>query len=156
MMKLSRITDYGIVLMSNLASDSGETTRNAREIAAEAQLPTPVVSKILKTLARAGLLESQRGVKGGYSLARTPETITVPEMIEALEGPIGLTECSVHPGQCRQETSCHVRDPWQRINETVRRALAEVTLADLAKPSSRGATVPLRSLGVETRNIVEQ
>ena len=99
MIRLSRLTDYGIVLMAHLASREAGTTHNAREVAAEAGLPLPVVSKILKALARDGLLESQRGSKGGYSLSRAPEEITVPEMISALEGPIGLTECTQHPGE---------------------------------------------------------
>ncbi len=152
MMKLSRITDYGIVLMAHLAQapEAGDGTRNAREIAEETQLPTPVVSKVLKMLAREGLLESQRGAKGGYALARRPEDITVPDMIAALEGPIGLTECTVHPGACAQEASCHVRGPWQQINDVVREALAGVTLADLAQPRTVGRAVPLSTLGVES------
>ncbi len=140
MLKLSRITDYGIVLMAQLARAPRDETRNAREVAALAGLPTPVASKVLKMLARDGLLVSHRGARGGYSLARSPEDITVPEMIAALEGPIGLTECSLHPGACPQEASCHVRDPWQQINEVVRRALSRVTLADLALGA--GARIP--------------
>jgi FeS assembly SUF system regulator len=148
MMKLSRITDYGIVLMAHLAQTEGLGTRNAREVAAETQLPTPVVSKVLKMLARGGLLVSHRGAKGGYTLARRAEQISVPEMIAALEGPIGLTECTVHPGQCIQEASCHVREPWQRINRVVREALARISLADLA-PSGPGSIVPLSELRVD-------
>jgi FeS assembly SUF system regulator len=132
--RLSRLSDYGIVLMAHLAGFADELPHNAREVASRAGLPLPVVSKLLKALAREGLLESHRGAKGGYTLARRPETITAEEMITALEGPIGLTECSVHPGACTQEASCHVREPWQRINDVVRHALTEVTLADLAQP----------------------
>ncbi|MDH3285884.1 MAG: SUF system Fe-S cluster assembly regulator [Acidobacteriota bacterium] len=135
MIKLSRVTDYGIVLLAHLATHedpSTQSTLNAREVAEETRLPAPMVSKILKSLARHGLLVSQRGAKGGYSLARSPERITVPEMIAALEGPIGLTQCTVHPGVCAQELSCHVREPWQRINQVVRDALSRVTLADLS------------------------
>ena len=134
MIRLSRLSDYGIVLMSHLAGLGNGEPHNAREIAAEAGLPQPVVSKLLKALAREGLLESHRGAKGGYSLARSPEEISAAEMIAALEGPIGLTECTVHPGECAQEASCHVREPWQRINDVVRGALSEVSLADLAQP----------------------
>ena len=100
MIRLSRITDYGIVLMVQLARDTGGEARNSRHLAAEAGLPAPVVSKVLKSLARAGLLESQRGSKGGYALARVAADISVPEMITALEGPISLTECTLHPGAC--------------------------------------------------------
>jgi FeS assembly SUF system regulator len=151
MMRLSRLSDYGIVLMALLAgragAEDGTTPSNAREVAAEAHLPLPVVSKVLKSLARRGLLVSHRGSKGGYSLARPAEQITAAEMIAALEGPIGLTECSAHPGHCVQEASCHVREPWQRINARLRRALAEVTLADLVpqRPPDAG-TIPLHGL----------
>lgn len=148
MIRLSRITDYGIVLMAHLAERETGSPHNAREVAAEAQLPLPVASKILKSLARQGLLVSHRGVKGGYSLARAPEQISAAEMIAALEGPIGLTECSVHPGQCAQEPSCHVREPWQRINQVVRSALAKITLADLTGPTRLGSIVPLVSQGI--------
>jgi FeS assembly SUF system regulator len=146
--RLSRISDYGIVLMAHLAG--GATgPRNAREVAAETQLPPPVVSKILKGLAREGLLVSHRGAKGGYSLARPPSEINAAEIISALEGPIGLTECTVHPGQCVQEASCHVREPWQRINTVVREALAKVSLAHLATAPLAGQVVELSELGVD-------
>jgi FeS assembly SUF system regulator len=154
--KLSRITDYGIVLMAHLASSDAATPHNAREVAERTRLPGPVVSKILKRLARAGLLDSQRGTKGGYTLSRTPEEITVPEMIAALEGPIGLTECTVHPGACAQETSCHVREPWQHINQVVRDALAQVSLADLAGAPAPGAILPLHTLGVDLASTSER
>jgi FeS assembly SUF system regulator len=135
--RLSRISDYGIVLMASLAEQPPETHLSAREIAERTQLPLPVVSKILKALAREGLLLSQRGPRGGYSLARRPDAINVVEMITALEGPIGLTECTMHPGHCVQEASCHVRKPWQKINHVVRSALARVTLAELASLGGR-------------------
>jgi FeS assembly SUF system regulator len=141
LIRLSRLSDYGIVLMAQLAGRSGGAPSNAREVAAEAHLPLPVVSKVLKALARCGLLVSHRGAKGGYSLARPPAEITAAEMIAALEGPIGLTECVAHPGQCVQESSCHVREPWQRINSVVGRALAEVTLADLVASAPRDGDV---------------
>ena len=137
MIRLSRISDYGIVLMACLAEQPAESQLSAREIAERTQLPLPVVSKILKSLTREGLLLSQRGPHGGYSLARRPDDINVVEMITALEGPIGLTECTMHPGHCVQEASCHVRKPWQQINHVVRSALARVTLAELASLGSR-------------------
>ncbi len=155
MIRLSRTSDYGIVLMVHLASCTDVAPHNAREVAADAGLPLPMVSKILKALARKGLLVSHRGAKGGYSLARRPEEISAAEMITALDGPIGLTECTVHPGQCVQEPNCHVREPWQRINHAVRQTLAKITLADLARPAFPGAAVPLSSLGIDTTDLVE-
>ena len=149
MIRLSRITDYGIVLMVQLAREEDDSTRNARHLAAETDLPVPVVSKVLKSLAREGLLTSQRGSKGGYTLARPPEDISVPEMISALEGPISLTACTVQPGACSQESSCDVREPWQRINDAVHSALTKISLADLAAPRAPGSLIPLHSLGVD-------
>jgi FeS assembly SUF system regulator len=154
MIRLSRLTDYAIVVMAHLAGRETGSTHNAREVASDTQLPAPAVSKILKSLARAGLLDSQRGPKGGYSLSRPPEQISVTEMITALEGPFGLTECTVHPGACVQESSCHVREPWQHINRVVRDALANVSLADLAAPAA-GGIFPLASLGVDITNLDE-
>lgn len=131
MFRLSKATDYGIVLMAQLASDPTDTPHNARELAECADLPVPMVSKILKALAREGLLESQRGSKGGYRLARAPEELPVSEMIRVLEGPVGLTDCTIGPELCEHEMLCAVREPWQRINRVVERALSDVTLADL-------------------------
>src|SRR5690606_36837478 len=108
MLRMSRITDYGIVLLTHLAAAApGETVHNARELAARAGLPLPVVSKILKTLTREGFLLSHRGAKGGYALARRPEQITVASVIDALEGPIALTECGTElDGACEREARC--------------------------------------------------
>jgi FeS assembly SUF system regulator len=146
MIRLSRLTDYGIVLMAHLAS-AGEGPHKARDLAAETRLPLPAVSKLLKSLARQGLLVSSRGVNGGYQLARPAAEITVPEMIEALEGPIALTDCNLHAGACSQEPRCHVRTPWQRINRAVLDALARIRLTDLAASTS-GA--PLVAIGAPT------
>lgn len=131
MFKLSKATDYGIVLMAQLASDPTGVPHNARELAQCSDLPVPMVSKILKALAKEGLLVSQRGSKGGYNLARAPEELTVSEMIRVLEGPVALTDCAIGPSLCEHETSCSVREPWQLISRVVERALADVTLADL-------------------------
>ncbi len=143
MLRMTKQADYGIVLMTYLAS---RTSRRfaAPELAAETRLPLPTVSKILKLLAREGLLESHRGVKGGYSLARSPDQITVAAMISALDGPIAFTECIEDtPGVCSQESICRLRANWQLINQAVRQALASISLAELTNPLS----VPLVQLG---------
>ncbi len=138
MFRLSRMTDYGIVLMTQLARRGA--TRSARDVAAATHIPHPVASKLLKQLAREGLLVSQRGPGGGFGLARSASQISVAQMIAALEGPIGLTECSAHPGACVQEPACHIREPWQRINRVVHDALDHVSLEDLAHPVSGSVT----------------
>jgi FeS assembly SUF system regulator len=134
MLRLSKLTDYGTLIMTHLARDP-RGVHAANEIAVGVQLSLPTVTKVLKILARAGLLHSQRGTKGGYALARAPEQISVAEVVEALEGPIGLTECGVTPGSCAQEPSCSVRGNWQLISNAVLGALRGVTLAQMAHPT---------------------
>lgn len=143
MIRMTKQTDYGIVLLTRMAG-LPDRLFNATELAAESRLPQPTVSKILKILARAGLLDSQRGVKGGYTLARDPEAISVTEIIGALEGPIGITECiDDTPGECSHEAGCPVRGNWHRINEAIRQALDGINLAEMAQPEEP----PLVTLG---------
>lgn len=134
MLRMSKLTDYGTVVMTFLAREP-DRVYAASEIAGRVQVTAPTVSKILKILAREGLVVSHRGVKGGYSLARPAAEISMVEIIDALEGPVGLTECGSSPGLCGQESSCSVRANWQRINVAVRQALAGVTLAEMAQPT---------------------
>ena len=135
MIRMTKLTDYGIVLLTHIARHPERLTRNAPELATAARLPLPTVSKILKILARERLLIPHRGAKGGFSLARRPEDITIADVINALEGPIALTECSAHgPERCGIETSCPVSSNWRRINRAVREALSGITLAEMAAP----------------------
>jgi len=137
-LRISKLTDYGIMLLTHMARGPAVLTYSAPDLAARAHLPLPTVSKLLKTLARTGLLSAQRGVKGGFSLAQRPEEISVAEIIRALEGPIALTECSLHPpGQCGLEPLCPVGNHWQRINRAVQEALEGLTLAAMAHPLPR-------------------
>ena len=136
MIRLSRLTDYGIMLMTMLARDRQSAARSAREVADRSRLPRPTVSKLLKALAHGGLLETHRGVRGGFRLAKSPEVVTVADIIAALEGPIGITECTAHPGQCGVEPLCPVRTNWRRINRAVLEALGGITLAEMARPLS--------------------
>ena len=142
MLRISKLTDYGIVLLAHFARRAPGSTCNARELAEATGLPFPVVGKVLKTLAQAGLLVSHRGAKGGYTLARPPGAISVAEMIEALEGPIALMACSAGPGHCEQESICCVRDPWQTIHGAIRGALSGVTLGGLVQ-AQNDPVVPL-------------
>ena len=153
MLRMTRLTDYGIVLLTHFARHPERLTRNAPELAAAAHLPQPTVSKILKILAREGLLVPHRGAKGGFSLARPPDEITVADVITALEGPIALTECSTHGAdRCGIESLCPVIGNWRRINRAVLDALRGITLADMAAPLP--AFLPLfaaRADAVESR-----
>ena len=144
MLRVSKLTDYATVIMTVLA-DTTEGVLSAQDIAARARLELPTVSKLLKQLAHAGLVESFRGVNGGYRLAREPEQITIAQIVTAMEGPIGMTECSAHVGLCDHESHCGVRVNWQRINHAIAHALASVTLADMLKPVPRKrASIPVQ------------
>lgn len=138
MIRIGRLTDYGIVLMTHVAANPG-VDHSATEIAADARLPLPTVSKLLRLLAREGLLVSHRGAKGGYGLARPAEQISVAGIIGAIEGPVALTLCTTveHTGDCELEMRCPVRGHWQKINRAVRSALEEVTLADIVLPQPK-------------------
>lgn len=133
MLRISKLTDYATVIMANLAEHPGQRCP-ASQVSEETRLETPTVSKVLKTLARAGLIESVRGVHGGYRLTAAPQQISVAAIIRAMEGPIALTECGLDAGVCSREHDCSLRGNWQRIGETVEQALESLTLADLAAP----------------------
>jgi len=134
-LRLSKETDYALVLLSSYVDAWGRgAIESARDVADRTGLPRPVVGKVLKGLARADLLESHRGVNGGYALARRPSEVSVVDVIEAIEGPIAVTECGAPDlvGLCTHESRCSIRGPVGRLTRVVRDTLARVTLADLA------------------------
>ncbi|MCD6674094.1 MAG: SUF system Fe-S cluster assembly regulator [Burkholderiaceae bacterium] len=131
MLRINRLTDYGTLALTYLASHP-DRLHSASDVAAELGLGVPTVSKVLKALGRHDLVRSIRGLRGGYSLSRSPESISVADIVDALEDqPFGLTECSASAGLCGFERSCRIRSNWQRINRIVRRTLESVTLADM-------------------------
>lgn len=136
MLRLSKMADYGTVVMTAMIREA-ERSRSAPEIAAAIHVPIPTVSKILKILTRGGLVVSLRGAKGGYLLARPAEQISLADIIHAMDGPIGMTECSVTPGLCAQESACAVRANWQRINHAVIGLLQGITLAQMIAPAAQ-------------------
>ena len=130
MLRMSKLTDYGTMVLAQLAaSDAGWTT--AGQVAEATHLGPPTVSKLLKALVHSGLVVSSRGVQGGYALARPPAAISAAEILDALEGPVAITECSSGSGGCDLESYCRVGMAWQRINSSIRKALEGVSLADL-------------------------
>lgn len=131
-MRLSKMTDYAVVMMGHMGQSTGHVFA-ATQIADETGVPQPTVSKLLKELARGGLLTSIRGAAGGYRLDRTPEQITVAEIVQALEGPIALTACvDGADDSCNVESFCGMRGNWNKVNNAIRTALESVTLADMA------------------------
>jgi len=134
-LRLTKLTDYAIVVMTHLATDPERARSNAKDLAVEAHLPAPMVSKVLKTLTRRGLLVSQRGAAGGYLLARPPAEISVADIIEALDGPLALAQCcEVEPESCDHRPVCPVTGHWHRINTAIHEALSGIKLADMARP----------------------
>jgi len=131
LIKLSRLADYSIVLMTQLAGRPSSLMQ-APDLALVTGLPVPTVAKTLKLLVQAGLVESQRGAKGGYVLVRSATDIPVTEIIAAVDGPIALTDCTVEKdGVCEIEALCPTRTNWKKINNAVVGALRDVTLADM-------------------------
>lgn len=134
MLRITKQTDYGIVLLTWMAGDA-ERLVTAPDLAEETSLPQPMVAKILKLLARTGILKSHRGVNGGYSLARPPQELSVAQVIGALEGRIAITECTDDtPGLCSKEQVCPVRSNWNRINLAIQDALDRISLAEMTGP----------------------
>jgi FeS assembly SUF system regulator len=155
MVRLGKLTDYGLVLMTYIAREQAAPLRTARDLAAESRLPLSTVSKLLKQLLQSGLLESHRGTKGGYLLAKDPGQISVLEIIAAIEGQMALTECSTDvTGICNLESGCPIKSNQQIINQAIRGVLEKVTLSDLSHPlqltplrDARGRVVPTIASG---------
>jgi FeS assembly SUF system regulator len=144
MLRISKLADYGTVVMVYLARHAQELC-NARDIALHTHLTVPTVSKILKCLTSAGLLTSVRGVAGGYRLARPATEISVSQIIFALEAHRGFTECSLQPNECSLQNVCAIQGNWQLISQTIERALDSLSLDALAKPRLQAEDIePMR------------
>lgn len=131
MLRLNRLTDYGVVVMAQMASR--DDLRSAQQISDSTAIPLPTVSKILHTLSQAELVVAQRGASGGYRLVRSAGEISVSEVIQALEGPIALASCvDGAESHCDVERLCPMSGGWNKVNTAIRDALATVTLADMA------------------------
>jgi FeS assembly SUF system regulator len=143
-LKLSRLADYATVLMTAVAREP-QRTHSGQELAERTRVPLPTVAKLLKVLAKDGLLESLRGAHGGYRLGRPAERISVADIIGALEGPIAVTACAGHGAEpCSIETDCATRANWRLINTAIHQALAAVTLAQMAQGAGGGVATAAR------------
>jgi FeS assembly SUF system regulator len=131
MLRISKLTDYATVILGALAGEPAGL-QTATALAERTHIAVPTVSKLLKQLHRAGLVSSTRGLHGGYQLARPAAEISAATILDALEGPLTLTDCSAGAGHCGIEQTCRVGRTWQRLNHAIRRSLHEVTLAQLA------------------------
>jgi FeS assembly SUF system regulator len=141
MLRISRLTDYATVLLATLASEPARV-QTATALAEQTHIAAPTVSKLLKQLQRAGLVTSTRGLHGGYQLSRPAAQISAAAILDALEGPMALTDCAAGHGNCEIEESCRVSRVWQRLNLAMRRALYDVSLAQLAGLDTTPARLP--------------
>lgn len=135
MLRISKLTDYGTVVLARLA-DSEPRVASAAELAAATGIGLATVSKLLKSLAKSGLVVSTRGAQGGYRLARDARAISAANIIDALDGPVSITECSASDSHCDIEAFCCVGSAWQRINVAIRAALDDISLDDLLRSNS--------------------
>jgi len=143
MLRIGKLTDYATVILATLAADRSRLL-TATALSERTHIASPTVAKLLKQLHHAGLVNSTRGTRGGYQLARDPEYISAAAILDALEGPIALTECSAGSGQqCGIEHTCSVGRTWQRLSAAIRRSLNEVSLAQLAGLDNRVPTMPI-------------
>lgn len=146
MIRLTNLADYAVVVMTASARSNGAPL-SAAAVAVVTGIPAPTVAKLMGTLKRAGLLASSRGVAGGFRLARPLPSISVADIIEAVDGPIALTNCqSGEVSACALEGRCAVRPHWAPINVAVRAALAAVSLAELAASASSPPAAVLESV----------
>jgi len=134
MIILSKLADYGVIIATQLAENPDRQV-TAAALAAETRLPQATVAKVLKALAHGGVVTAARGASGGYKLARRAQSISVAEVVSAIDGAIGVTECTVHTPSCERTDFCPTRPHWQRINRAVSAALQSVTLADMIVPA---------------------
>lgn len=141
MLRVTRLTDYATVVLTVLASDP-DRIWPAGELAERARLEPPTVAKLLKPLAHAELVAGFRGVNGGYRLARPAAAISLMAIVEAMEGKLGMTECSGEHSTCEHEKHCGLPTHWRRINDVIADALGAVTLAELLPQPARDAAVP--------------
>ena len=133
MLRLSKLTDYAVVVLVRLAREQGSQTSPG--LAAKTGLPEPTVAKVLKALASAGLVTSQRGARGGYRLARSLSLVAITDVVTAIDGPVAITACTDGgAGRCEVEACCSVRGRWDPVNSAVFDALSRITLADMAGP----------------------
>src|SRR5687768_5255045 len=142
MLRIGKLTDYATVILATLAADRSRQL-NAGTLAERTHIASPTVSKLLKQLQRAGLVNSTRGTHGGYQLAREPEQISAAAILDALEGPLALTQCSAGSGHCDIEHTCSTGRAWQKLNLAIRRSLSEISLAQLAGLDNRAANMPI-------------
>ena len=151
MLRVTRLTDYATLLLTVLAA-SQRAVLSASQLAEQTRLELTTVSKVLKPLAQAGLIDGLRGVNGGYRLAREAAGIRLIDIVEAMEGPLEMTECSGEHSRCEHQPHCGLTTHWRRINDVIGDALRDVTLAQMLAPAAH-MTLPARRIDARLANV---
>lgn len=151
MLRLSKKTDYALMAMLHLTAHESRGAASARDIAEQYNIPLELLAKVLQQLMRKGFLRSQHGTRGGYYLARPASAVSVADIVEAIDGPLNITQCGVTE-DCDQFSKCNVRHPLWRVRERIISALADCTLAEMAATAQELTTAPSESqTGAEHR-----
>jgi Rrf2 family protein len=142
LLKLTKKADYALMAMKHLAEHSVGTSRSAKDVADAFGIPPEALAKILQRLAKAGLLQSQHGINGGYMLARPASTISAFEVIQAIDGPLFITSCVTTRGECDQTDRCNIREPLRKVNESIEGVLKRIKISHMREePQEPGSEV---------------
>ena len=139
MLKLTKKADYALMAMKHLAEQSSGAARSAKDVSDAYGIPPEALAKILQRLAKAGLLHSQHGINGGYTLARPAHTISAFEVIQAIDGPLFITSCVTVRGECDQSDRCNIREPLRKVNESIEGVLKRIKISHMREEPEEGA-----------------
>jgi FeS assembly SUF system regulator len=153
MLRLSKKADYALMAMKHLATHTDAASTSARAIAEEYNIPLELLAKVLQRLARSGLLASHQGTRGGYTISKAPISISVADIIQAIDGPLTVTACSTDDEQCEQFNRCNVRDPLWRIKDRIISALETVSLAEISSEVPLPSDVSHMAFRPRTQNL---
>ena len=141
MLKLTKKADYGLMAMKHLAEHAAQGACSAKDVAESYGIPPEALAKILQRLAKAGLLHSQHGINGGYTLARPANEISAYEVIRAIDGPLFITSCITVRGECGQSEKCTIREPLRKVNESIEQVLRRIKIAEMTEESDTKTAV---------------
>jgi FeS assembly SUF system regulator len=144
MLKLSKKSDYALIALKHLAVNADKGSFSASDIAESYGISAPLMAKVLQKLARVGIVTSRYGSSGGYMLARDARLITAFEAIDAIDGPLSLTSCVTHHGDCEQTKTCTVKEPLRKVNNSILAMLNRVTISEMADDAPASEVVELR------------
>ncbi len=142
MLKLTKKADYALMAMKHLAERASERSLSAKDVADAYGIPPEALAKILQKLAKAGLLQSQHGTNGGYTLARPAHTISAFEVIQAIDGPLFITSCVTVRGECDQTDRCNIREPLRKVNESIEAVLKRIKISHMREEPEEGSNSP--------------